>query len=77
MTLLFAFDNSYARLPERFGVRMPPTPVAAPELLRLHAIVGEEVTQAASGCAEGFSRYVSAAAATIIFRPVLLEPVSR
>ena len=26
----FAFDNSYARLPERFYARLPPTPVAAP-----------------------------------------------
>ncbi|PHK92957.1 hypothetical protein CR162_21120 [Pseudoroseomonas rhizosphaerae] len=33
----FAFDNSYARLPERFHARLPPTPVAAPRLLRLNA----------------------------------------
>ncbi|MDO9711851.1 protein adenylyltransferase SelO [Paracraurococcus lichenis] len=33
---LFAFDNSYARLPERFHVRMPPTPVAAPRLVRVN-----------------------------------------
>ena len=31
---LFAFDNSYARLPDRFFARLPPTPVAAPRLLR-------------------------------------------
>lgn len=36
MSLGFAFDNSYARLPERFHVRLDPTPVRAPELLRLN-----------------------------------------
>ncbi len=30
----FAFDNSYARLPDRFFARLPPTPVAAPRLVR-------------------------------------------
>lgn len=35
----FPFDNSYARLPERFYARLPPTPVAAPRLLKLnHAL---------------------------------------
>jgi uncharacterized protein YdiU (UPF0061 family) len=33
---VFAFDNSYARLPERFFARLPPTPVAAPSLVRLN-----------------------------------------
>jgi serine/tyrosine/threonine adenylyltransferase len=33
---LFAFDNSYARLPDRFFARLPPTPVAAPHLVRLN-----------------------------------------
>ena len=33
---LFAFDNSYARLPERFFARLPPTPVPAPRLIRLN-----------------------------------------
>ena len=28
----FAFDNSYARLPDRFFARLRPTPVAAPRL---------------------------------------------
>ncbi|MBR0649719.1 YdiU family protein [Roseomonas terrae] len=32
-----AFDNSYARLPERLFARLPPTPVSAPRLLRLNA----------------------------------------
>ena len=31
----FAFDNSYARLPERFFARLAPTPVPAPRLIRL------------------------------------------
>ena len=33
---LFAFDNSYARLPDRFFARLQPTPVAAPRLVRLN-----------------------------------------
>ena len=33
---LFAFDNSYARLPDRFFARLWPTPVAAPRLVRLN-----------------------------------------
>ena len=32
----FAFDNSYARLPDRFFARLPPTPVAAPRPVRLN-----------------------------------------
>src|SRR6266576_6161389 len=33
---LFVFENSYARLPDRFFARLPPTPVAAPRLIRLN-----------------------------------------
>ena len=33
---LFAFDNSYARLPDGFFSKIPPTPVAAPRLIRLN-----------------------------------------
>ena len=33
---IFAFDNSYARLPDRFFERHRPTPVAAPRLVRLN-----------------------------------------
>ena len=36
MTVHFPFDNSYARLPDRFFTRTPPTPVAAPRLVRLN-----------------------------------------
>jgi uncharacterized protein YdiU (UPF0061 family) len=36
---MFRFDNTYARLPERFYARVRPTPVRAPKLLRLnHAL---------------------------------------
>ncbi len=31
------FDNSYARLPDRFFARLAPTPVAAPRLIRVNA----------------------------------------
>ena len=34
--LLFPFDNSYARLPERFFARLSPTAVAEPRLVRLN-----------------------------------------
>ncbi|MEC5293096.1 MULTISPECIES: protein adenylyltransferase SelO [unclassified Aurantimonas] len=36
MTVRFAFDNSYARLPSSFYARVPPTPVSAPHLLKLN-----------------------------------------
>jgi serine/tyrosine/threonine adenylyltransferase len=32
----FAFENTYARLPERFYARLDPTPVAAPRLVKLN-----------------------------------------
>ncbi len=32
----FGFDNSYARLPERFYARVNPTPVAAPRLVKVN-----------------------------------------
>jgi uncharacterized protein YdiU (UPF0061 family) len=36
MTLHMPFDNSYARLPDRFYARLDPTPVAAPRLIALN-----------------------------------------
>jgi uncharacterized protein YdiU (UPF0061 family) len=33
---LIAFHNSYARLPDRFFARLPPTPVASPRLVRVN-----------------------------------------
>jgi serine/tyrosine/threonine adenylyltransferase len=35
------FDNSYARLPDRFHVRLDPTPVAAPKLVRVNEKLAE------------------------------------
>jgi uncharacterized protein YdiU (UPF0061 family) len=36
MSVPFPFDNTYARLPERFFARVPPTPVRAPRLIRVN-----------------------------------------
>jgi serine/tyrosine/threonine adenylyltransferase len=39
---IFPFDNSYARLPDRFFSRTPPTPVRAPRLIHLnHALAAQ------------------------------------
>jgi serine/tyrosine/threonine adenylyltransferase len=37
------FDNSYAALPERFFERRPPTPVAAPSLIKANRALAEEL----------------------------------
>jgi len=37
------FDNSYARLPERFYSRVKPTPVAAPQLIRVNETLAREL----------------------------------
>ncbi len=37
------FENSYARLPERFFARLPPTPVASPRLVRLNGGLAREL----------------------------------
>ncbi len=39
----FAFDNSYALLPDRFYVRLAPTPVKAPRLIRLNKPLAQEL----------------------------------
>jgi uncharacterized protein YdiU (UPF0061 family) len=39
----FAFDNSYARLPDRFFARQAPTPVKAPELVRLNDALARQL----------------------------------
>src|ERR1700730_16233062 len=36
------FDNSYARLPERFYARLPPTPVAGPRLIKLNTALAAQ-----------------------------------
>jgi uncharacterized protein YdiU (UPF0061 family) len=38
-----AFDNSYARLPERFYARLPPTPVSAPRLVKLNEALARDL----------------------------------
>ncbi|NND17649.1 MAG: YdiU family protein, partial [Silicimonas sp.] len=43
MSLDLPFDNSYARLPERFYTRMTPTPVAAPALVALNRPLAERL----------------------------------
>ncbi|MFZ9949006.1 MAG: protein adenylyltransferase SelO [Gemmobacter sp.] len=40
---MIRFDNSYARLPEHFFVRVAPEPVAAPRLLALNAALAAEM----------------------------------
>jgi uncharacterized protein YdiU (UPF0061 family) len=40
---LFRFDNSYARLPERFFARVSPTPVAAPRLIRINRGLADQL----------------------------------
>src|SRR3712207_564331 len=41
MPLRIPFDNTYARLPERFHARLDPAPVAAPRLVRVNAGLAE------------------------------------
>ena len=43
MSLRIAFENSYARLPDRFHARLDPTPVAAPRLVRLNTELAENL----------------------------------
>jgi uncharacterized protein YdiU (UPF0061 family) len=40
---LFRFDNSYARLPDRFFARLAPTPVTSPRLIALNAPLALEL----------------------------------
>src|SRR5665213_2781879 len=48
-----AFDNSYARLPDRFFARLRPTPVAAPRLAacrtEVHSAIANDVFAGANG----------------------------
>ena len=39
----FGFDNTYARLPDRFYVRLDPTPVATPRLVRVNVELAERL----------------------------------
>jgi len=40
---IFPFDNTYARLPERFYARQTPTPVAAPRLIRVNDALARQL----------------------------------
>ncbi|HEX4158345.1 MAG TPA: YdiU family protein [Rhizomicrobium sp.] len=40
---MFVFDNSYARLPERFYARLAPAKVSAPRLIRVNAPLAQEL----------------------------------
>jgi uncharacterized protein YdiU (UPF0061 family) len=42
-TVHFGFDNSYARLPERFYSRLEPTPVGAPSLIQVNRDLAEKL----------------------------------
>lgn len=42
-TAVFRFDNSYARLPDRFFARLSPTAVAAPRLVRLNTALARHL----------------------------------
>lgn len=39
----FPFDNSFARLPDRFFAKLPPTPVPEPHLIRLNDALADEL----------------------------------
>ena len=43
MTLSIRFDNSYARLPDRFFVRQGATPVGSPRLIRVNEALAQEL----------------------------------
>jgi len=43
MSVHIPFDNSYARLPERFYAHVNPTPVATPRLIRVNAPLAERL----------------------------------
>src|SRR5512146_1673273 len=39
----FAFDNTFARLPEYFYARLDPTPVAAPRIVKINVELAREL----------------------------------
>ncbi|MBP9604649.1 MAG: YdiU family protein, partial [Chromatiaceae bacterium] len=41
--MTFAFDNTYARLPERFFARLAPVPVAQPRLIKLNEALADQL----------------------------------
>ena len=50
----FAFDNSYARLPDRFFARLRPTPAAAPRLAQLPNLQSDFTSELAFVAAQVF-----------------------
>lgn len=54
---MFAFDNSYARLPDRFYARIAPTPVRAPRIVRVNGPLADllGVNATALATAEGLA----------------------
>ena len=42
-TSTFPFDNTFARLPERFYARLAPTPVSSPRLVRLNDALAQQL----------------------------------
>src|SRR5215217_7579767 len=40
---VFGFDNSYARLPERFYAQLDPTPVSGPRLIKVNEALAREL----------------------------------
>ena len=41
--MTIAFDNTYARLPQHFYAKLPPTPVATPALVKLNRALATEL----------------------------------
>lgn len=73
MSLQIAFDNSYARLPERFYVRQKATPVAAPEPIVVNAALAAELGLDAAALASAEGTAVLAGNAT----PAGAEPLAQ
>ena len=59
MAVSIPFDNSYARLPDRFYGRLDPTPVAQPKLVRVNTELARQL-----GIAEGAANNTSHHAST-------------
>ncbi|MGH7440900.1 MAG: protein adenylyltransferase SelO family protein, partial [Polyangiaceae bacterium] len=55
MTAMFRFDNTYARLPDRFYARVRPTPVREPRVVKVNTALASAlgVDVAALATAEG------------------------
>ncbi len=51
--LAVQFDNSYARLPDRFHARLDPTPVEAPALIRWNAALAADLGLDRTGASDG------------------------